>query len=179
MGQNDLIEEVKETKPDEDIGWDDVQNELEEAKQPTAEKEASSVNVNLKETKPDEDIGWDDVQNELEEAKQPTAKKEACSVNFERIKKSETKGSSLDLDFILDIPITVTVELGRGKMLIGKLLQLAQGSVIELTKLAGEPMDIFVNNRLIAKGEVVVVNEKFGVRLTDVVSAAERIDKLK
>jgi len=142
MGQNDLIEEVKETKPDEDIGWDDV-------------------------------------QNELEEAKQPTAKKEACSVNFERIKKSETKGSSLDLDFILDIPITVTVELGRGKMLIGKLLQLAQGSVIELTKLAGEPMDIFVNNRLIAKGEVVVVNEKFGVRLTDVVSAAERIDKLK
>jgi flagellar motor switch protein FliN/FliY len=212
MGQNDLVEEVKETKsdeeldwgdvqneleeskqptakkeadsvnlketkPDEDIGWDDVQNELEEAKQPTAKKEADSVN--LKETKPDEDIGWDDVQNELEEAKQPTAKKEACSVNFEKIKKSETKGSSLDLDFILDIPITVTVELGRGKMLIGKLLQLAQGSVIELTKLAGEPMDIFVNNRLIAKGEVVVVNEKFGVRLTDVVSAAERIDKLK
>ena len=78
----------------------------------------------------------------------------------------------------MDIPITVTVELGRGKMLIGKLLQLGQSSVIELTKLAGEPMDIFVNNRLIAKGEVVVVNEKFGVRLTDVVSAAERIDKL-
>ena len=177
MGQNDLIEEVKETKPDEDIGWDDVQNELEEAKQPTAKKEADSVNS--KETKSDEDLGWGDVQNELEEAKQPTAKKEACSVNFEKIKKSATKGSSLDLDFILDIPITVTVELGRGKMLIGKLLQLAQGSVIELTKLAGEPMDIFVNNRLIAKGEVVVVNEKFGVRLTDVVSAAERIDKLK
>jgi flagellar motor switch protein FliN/FliY len=83
------------------------------------------------------------------------------------------------LDFILDIPITVTVELGRGKMLIGKLLQLGQNSVIELTKAAGEPMDIFVNNRLIAKGEVVVVNEKFGVRLTDVVSTAERINKLK
>ena len=177
MGQNDLIEEVKETKPDEELDWGDIQNELEESKQPTAKKEADSVN--LKETKPDEAIGWDDVQNELEEAKQPTAKKEACSVNFEKIKKGETKGSSLDLDFILDIPITVTVELGRGKMLIGKLLQLGQGSVVELTKLAGEPMDIFVNNRLIAKGEVVVVNEKFGVRLTDVVSAAERIDKLK
>ena len=179
MGQNDLIEEVKETKPDEDIGWDDVQNELEESKQSTAEKESSSVNANLKETKPDEDIGWDDVQNELEESKQSTVEKEASSVNFEKIKKSETKGSSLDLDFILDIPITVTVELGRGKMMIGKLLQLGQSSVIELTKLAGEPMDIFVNNRLIAKGEVVVVNEKFGVRLTDVVSTAERINKLK
>jgi flagellar motor switch protein FliN/FliY len=79
----------------------------------------------------------------------------------------------------LDIPITVTVELGRGKMLLGKLLQLGQGSVVELTKLAGEPMDIFANNRLIAKGEVIVVNEKFGVRLTDVVSTAERINKLK
>ena len=75
----------------------------------------------------------------------------------------------------MDIPLTVTVELGRSKMLIGKLLQLGQGSVIELTKLAGEPMDIFVNNKLIAKGEVIVVNEKFGVRLTDVVSTTERI----
>ena len=73
----------------------------------------------------------------------------------------------------------MTVELGRGKMLIGELLQLGQGSVVELTKLAGEPMDIFVNDRLIARGEVVVVNEKFGVRLTDVVSTAERINKLK
>ena len=179
MEQNDLIEEVKETKPDEDIGWGDVQNELEAAKQSTSEKEAGSVNVNLKETKPDEDIGWDDVQNELEEAKQSTAKKEAGSVNFEKIKKSETTGPSLDLDFILDIPLTVTVELGRSKMLIGELLQLGQGSVMELTKLAGEPMDIFVNSKLIAKGEVVVVNEKFGVRLTDVVSTAERINKLK
>jgi len=177
MEQNDLIEEVKETKSDEDIGWDDVQNELEAAKRSTAEKEASSVN--LKETKPDEDIGWDDVQNELEAAKRSTAEKEASSVNFEKIKKSETKGPSLDLDFILDIPITVTVELGRSKMLIGELLQLGQGSVVELTKLAGEPMDIFANSKLIAKGEVVVVNEKFGVRLTDVVSAAERINKLK
>jgi flagellar motor switch protein FliN/FliY len=177
MEQNDLIEEVKETKPDEDIGWDDVQNELGEAKRSTAEKEASSVD--LKETKPDEDIGWDDVQNELEEAKRSTAKKEAGSVNFEKIKKSETTGPSLDLDFILDIPLTVTVELGRGKMLIGELLQLGQGSVVELTKLAGEPMEIFVNSKLIAKGEVVVVNEKFGVRLTDVVSTAERINKLK
>jgi len=142
MEQNDLIEEIKETKPDEDLGWEDVQNELEEAKRSTAENEASAV-------------------------------------KFEKIKKSDPNGSSLDLDFILDIPITVTVELGRGKMLIGKLLQLGQGSVVELTKLAGEPMDVFANNRLIAKGEVIVINEKFGVRLTDVISTAERINKLK
>ena len=83
------------------------------------------------------------------------------------------------MEFILDIPLTLTVELGRNRLLISEMLQLGQGSVIELTKLAGEPMDIFVNQRLIARGEVVVVNEKFGVRLTDIVSPAERVNRLK
>lgn len=82
------------------------------------------------------------------------------------------------LDFILDIPLEVTVELGRTKMLINDLLQLGQGSVIELTKLAGEPMEILVNNKLVAMGEVVVVNEKFGIRLTDIVSTMERVESL-
>jgi flagellar motor switch protein FliN/FliY len=85
----------------------------------------------------------------------------------------------MDLDFILDIPLSLTVELGRSRMLISELLQLGQGSVIELSKLAGEPMDVFINQRLIARGEVVVINEKFGIRLTDIVSLAERINKLK
>jgi flagellar motor switch protein FliN/FliY len=83
------------------------------------------------------------------------------------------------LDFIMDIPLTLNVELGRSQLLISELLQLGQGSVIELTKLAGEPMDVFVNQRLVARGEVVVVNEKFGVRLTDVVSTMERVNKLR
>jgi flagellar motor switch protein FliN/FliY len=83
-----------------------------------------------------------------------------------------------NLDFILDIPLEVTVELGRSKMLISELLQLGQGSVIELTKLAGEPLEILVNQKLVARGEVVVVNEKFGVRLTDVISPAERVKQL-
>jgi len=82
------------------------------------------------------------------------------------------------LDFILDIPLEVTVELGRTKMLINDLLQLGQGSVIELTKLAGEPMEILVNNKLVARGEVVVVNEKFGIRLTDIISPMERVQTL-
>ena len=82
------------------------------------------------------------------------------------------------LDLILDIPLTVTVELGRSKMLINDLLQLGQGSVIELTKLKGEPLEVLVNQKLVARGEVVVVNEKFGVRLTDIVSPMERVQSL-
>jgi flagellar motor switch protein FliN/FliY len=83
-----------------------------------------------------------------------------------------------DLDFILDIPLQITVELGRTRMLINDLLQLGQGSVVELTKLAQEPMDIHVNGKLFARGEVVVVNEKFGVRLTDIISPIERVKTL-
>jgi flagellar motor switch protein FliN len=84
-----------------------------------------------------------------------------------------------NLDMILDIPLKVTVELGRTKMIVTELLNLGQGSVIELSKLAGEPMEVLVNDKLIARGEAVVVNEKFGVRLTDIISPAERVEKLK
>ncbi len=89
---------------------------------------------------------------------------------------SKEEGKNLDL--ILDIPLTVTVELGRSKMLINDLLQLGQGSVIELTKLVGEPLEVLVNDKLVARGEVVVVNDKFGVRLTDIVSPLERVQSL-
>lgn len=93
----------------------------------------------------------------------------------------EKKGTvnSRDLDFLVDIPLEITVELGRTRMLIKDLLQLGQGSVIELEKLAGEPMEILVNGRLVALGEVVVINEKFGVRLTDIISPMDRIRQLK
>jgi len=84
-----------------------------------------------------------------------------------------------NLQMILDIPLRVTVELGRTKMPVSELLNLTQGSVIELNKLAGEPMEVLVNDKLIARGEAVVVNEKFGVRLTDVISPAERVEQLK
>lgn len=83
-----------------------------------------------------------------------------------------------NLDLILDIPVTLAVELGRTKMVIEEILQLGQGSVLELDKLAGEPLDILVQGRPIGKGEVVVVNEKLGIRLTDIISPAERIQKL-
>lgn len=82
------------------------------------------------------------------------------------------------LDFILDIPLQLTVELGRTKLLVKDVLQLNQGSVVELTKLAGEPLDVFVNSKLVARGEAVVVNEKFGIRLVDIVSPNERVEKV-
>jgi len=83
------------------------------------------------------------------------------------------------LDSILDIPVTISMEVGRSKINIRNLLQLNQGSVIELERIAGEPLDVLVNGTLIAHGEVVVVNDKFGIRLTDVISQTERIKKLK
>ena len=88
-------------------------------------------------------------------------------------------GKDRNLNLILDIPLRVTVELGRTKMPVSELLNLTQGSVIELNKLAGEPMEVHVNDKLIARGEAVVVNEKFGVRLTDIISPAERVEQLK
>jgi flagellar motor switch protein FliN/FliY len=97
---------------------------------------------------------------------------------FQEFGKSPQTQTSNDIDFILDIPVQLTVELGRTKIAIKNLLQLAQGSVVELDGLAGEPMDVLVNGCLIAQGEVVVVNDKFGIRLTDIVTPAERIRKL-
>jgi flagellar motor switch protein FliN/FliY len=83
-----------------------------------------------------------------------------------------------ELDFILDIPLEVSAELGRTRLLINELLQLGQGSVVELNKLAGEPLEVYVNGKLVARGEAVVINEKFGVRLTDIISPIERVKQL-
>lgn len=87
--------------------------------------------------------------------------------------------NDINLDVILDVPVTLSMEVGRTRIPIRNLLQLNQGSVVELERSAGEPLDVYANGTLVAHGEVVVVNEKFGVRLTDVVSPAERIKKLK
>lgn len=87
--------------------------------------------------------------------------------------------SAKNLDLVMDIPVQLTVELGRTRMPIRNLLQLAQGSVVELDELAGEPLDVFVNRCLVAQGEVVVVNEKFGIRLTDIITPSERLKKIR
>jgi flagellar motor switch protein FliN/FliY len=90
---------------------------------------------------------------------------------------TEARGER-ELDFILDIPLELSVELGKAKLLVNDLLQLGQGSIIELNKLAGEPLEVYINRKLIARGEVVVVNEKFGVRLTDVITPIDRVKSL-
>jgi len=113
----------------------------------------------------EKDIVWDEVEEETPD-------------NLNE-KKGEIKDEGTpNLDFILDIPLKLTVELGRTKLLISDLLQLGQGSIIELNKLAGEPLEILVNDKLIARGEAVVVNEKFGVRITDILSPMDRVEKL-
>ena len=104
----------------------------------------------------------------------------ANPISFEELKNEHTTvTTNPELEVILDIPVTISMEVGRTSITIRNLLQLNQGSVIELDRLAGEPLDVLVNGTLIAHGEVVVVNEKFGIRMTDVISPAERIKKLR
>ena len=109
------------------------------------------------------------------------AEPEAQPAKFDKLQDEGRPAGDAEanLDVIMDIPVTVSMEIGRTTINIRNLLQLNQGSVVELDRLAGEPMDVLVNGTLIAHGEVVVVNEKFGIRLTDVISAAERIKKLR
>jgi flagellar motor switch protein FliN len=120
-----------------------------------------------------------------EQAPAPSASTEAATQVaapvFEQFSAATPAGSGKhnDIDMILDIPVQLTVELGRTKIAIKNLLQLAQGSVVELDGMAGEPMDVLVNGCLIAQGEVVVVNDKFGIRLTDIITPSERLRKLK
>ncbi|HEY7995703.1 MAG TPA: flagellar motor switch protein FliN [Steroidobacteraceae bacterium] len=104
----------------------------------------------------------------------------ARAAEFDQVKDDATPAArDVNLEVILDVPVTLSLEVGRTRIPIRNLLKLNQGSVVEFDRAAGEPLDVFVNGTLIAHGEVVVVNEKFGIRLTDVVSPAERLRKLK
>lgn len=97
---------------------------------------------------------------------------------FEDKQASSASGDEINLDVILDVPVTISMEIGRTQINIRNLLQLNQGSVVELERFAGEPLDVLVNGTLIAHGEVVVINDKFGIRLTDVISPSERVKRL-
>ncbi|HEY8219444.1 MAG TPA: flagellar motor switch protein FliN [Methylobacter sp.] len=97
---------------------------------------------------------------------------------FEDKQSSSASGDEINLDVILDVPVTISMEIGRTQINIRNLLQLNQGSVVELERFAGEPLDVLVNGTLIAHGEVVVINDKFGIRLTDVISPSERVKRL-
>ncbi len=123
-----------------------------------------------------------DEQKAVQEDKVRSLAPKALDAQFknmtEAAKAPRPDGQRRELDFILDIPLDVSAELGRTRLLINELLQLGQGSVVELNKLAGEPLEVYVNGKLVARGEAVVINEKFGVRLTDIISPIERIKQL-
>ena len=129
-------------------------------------------------TAADDETSLDDWAAALAEQNTNPAPAPAAAGVFQPLSKVEPTTTRNDIDMILDIPVRMTVELGRTKIAIRNLLQLAQGSVVELDGMAGEPMDVLVNGCLIAQGEVVVVNDKFGIRLTDIITPAERIRKL-
>ena len=123
-------------------------------------------------------IADDDWAAALAEQETTSSSSAQAAAIFKPLSGDAPVGEGRDIDMILDIPVQLTVELGRTKLPIKNLLQLAQGSVVELDGLAGEPMNVFVNGCLIAQGEVVVVNDRFGIRLTDVITPSERIRKL-
>lgn len=137
--------------------------------------------------KADEELTWEDAASDLakqramirqEVQKEPSKpKRSASSVSTANYESNDARQNSLD--FILDLPLQLTVELGHTKMLIKDLLRLNQGAIIELTRPIDEPLEIMVNNKLVGRGEVVVVNDKFGVKLTDIMSPAERVEQLK
>ena len=129
----------------------------------------------------DQDAMADEWASALAEQDTEESKSEVQRASMQELRDDAGGPGSEDvnMDVILDIPVTISLEIGRTKINIRNLLQLNQGSVVELDRLAGEPLDVMVNGTLIAHGEVVVVNEKYGIRLTDVISPAERVKKLK
>jgi len=126
------------------------------------------------------DDPWGEALSEQARETESNNADEIDAASFAALEKSRGNGAEkVDLDVLLDIPVSLALEIGRAKVSIRNLLSYTQGSVIEMDRLAGEPLDLLVNGTLIAHGEVVVINDKFGVRLTDVISPQERIKKLK
>ncbi|MHB1545947.1 MAG: flagellar motor switch protein FliN [bacterium] len=178
---------------DDNISWEDAFKEEEAANaaakiETSGQNTAGNIDIDITSIKEsiagkapetaDADLdaaaGAGEAPTAVKPAKKPVKKLEFASFD----ESDKTAEPPKNLDFILDIPLTISVELGRTKMVINDMLQLGQGSVIELAKLAGEPLDIYVNGKLMARGEVVLVNDKFGVRLTDIISPVDRVKKL-
>ncbi|TKJ12376.1 flagellar motor switch protein FliN [Halomonas sp. 15WGF] len=165
-------------KPDQKVSDDDWAEAMSEQEEPSSSADAAS----------DDDDPWAAATAEQEAAEQadtedepeseaPQAKPASDDV-FRPLSAEKSATPSRDLEMIMDIPVKLTVELGRTKLTIKQLLELAQGSVIELEGLAGEPMDILINGYLIAQGEVVVIEDKYGIRITEIITPSERIHKL-
>ncbi|MCK4742488.1 MAG: flagellar motor switch protein FliN [Sulfuriflexus sp.] len=155
-----------------------MSDDIDENENTSTETEAEDPWAGALEEQADAEAGAIDVDAVVAEGAAPATDVQAAPLDNLQDDSTDT-GDEVNLDVILDIPVTIAMEIGRTTISIRNLLQLNQGSVVELDRLAGEPMDVLVNGTLVAHGEVVVVNEKFGIRLTDVISATERLKKLR
>jgi flagellar motor switch protein FliN/FliY len=158
-------EEIKKETQEEGVNPEDLMKMWEEALKESAQAQSEG----------EEKSGQSEAKKEVIETK-PTPSSQPMT--FKELSPARGVEAPQELDFILDLPLEVSVEIGRTKMLIKDLLKLTQGSIIELERIAGEPVDIYVNGKLMAKGEVVVVNDRFGVRVTEIISAQDRVKKL-
>ncbi len=176
----DEVTEDQEASADADADWGDALEEQAEGEAAAGEGEGDAdwgdALAEQSEGEAGADADWGDALSEQAEGEAD----QTSIAGLEQLTADAGAGNEAgNLDQILDIPVTLAVEIGNTKIAIRNLLQLNQGSVVELDRLAGEPLDVLVNGTLIAHGEVVVVNEKFGIRLTDVISAQERVKKLR
>ncbi|MFJ5538774.1 flagellar motor switch protein FliN [Halomonas sp. ATBC28] len=168
-------------KPDQNVSDDDWADAMSEQEEPTSSADAASEEEDPWAAAMAEQEAAEESEEETaaapEEPKAPAAKAASEDV-FRPLSPDSGSSQARELEMIMDIPVKLTVELGRTKLTIKQLLELAQGSVIELEGLAGEPMDILINGYLIAQGEVVVIEDKYGIRITEIITPSERIHKL-
>ncbi len=154
------------------------ENNSENSEEPVADDWAAAMEEQTEAETSEADADWGDALQEQAESESAEANPQTAEFQELAEEKANDSSEDVNLDVILDVPVTISMEIGRTRINIRNLLQLNQGSVVELDRLAGEPMDVLVNGTLIAHGEVVVVNEKFGIRLTDVISPSERVRRL-
>ncbi len=180
-----MSEELRQDDIDALLEQNEEKKEAAQA-QEKSEEASSGENSQVGDAEADLLAQWEEALKEAKEAEaKPEPPKEekkepppASQPSFEEFRQTEGGEGHPSLDFILDIPLEISVEIGRSKMIINDLLKLSQGSIIELNKMAGEPAEIYVNQRLMARGEVVVVNDRFAVRLTEIISPQERVRQL-
>lgn len=166
-------------KPNQNVSEDDWADAMSEQEDTNSSADAAGEEEDPWAAAMAEQEAAETVEDEPAEPEAPAAKAKSASDDiFRPLTPDSGTSSARELEMIMDIPVKLTVELGRTKLTIKQLLELAQGSVIELEGLAGEPMDILINGYLIAQGEVVVIEDKYGIRITEIITPSERIHKL-
>ncbi len=179
-----MADEIKQDEIDQLLEGNQQDAPEHEEGSTTGQEEQNSEEGAAPETSSEEDLlaQWEEALQEAKEAEEKGQSPSAPEARAPQLEEFAASRGSDDthpsLDFILDIPLEISVEIGRSKMIINDLLKLSQGSIIELNKMAGEPAEIYVNQRLMARGEIVVVNDRFAVRLTEIISPQERVRQL-